>query len=1188
MTARRRLSLLVLLFAVIGISAYFLWRHNQALPGPGTSLYREYQRAFQVGVAALDAGREELARTNLQRAAALIPGEPAAWADLGLLSLRNNDLDHAAKDLQRAQKLAPGSGEIEALLGIFAEKQGRLAVAVGHYRAAAQKDPGDLASLYALAEAVSREGGPESGAEYQRLMEQILKRQPNNLPVLMQRAGAAFRRQDEAAFRATLDRLARLAPAWSPPSRTVLDKVREDAANAPNEVVQQLQILNNLLKAERGYARDNFAIRPQAGWLGTPVRQFLALQPPRSKPAAPDRNLAFKVEPLSNVDPAQGHVLDALWLMKEKQRAALIAGTAQGGMVTRPSDLFEPAILLADERTVRRVGAKNPIADFPGGPKSIAPTRAGVLALDWDNDFRTDLLLAGAGGLRFWQQRSEGSFADVTDKTGLPADVLGGEYYGAWAADIEMDGDVDIIMARRSGAPLVLRNNGDGTFKALEIFSGLQDVRAFVWADLDSDGAPDAIFLDASGKLHVFANDRSGQFSRWQLPDDLGSFLALTAADVNADGSFDIVALRTDGALLRISDHDNRGSWRVAELVRWGGAAAPALGSVAIHVQDLDNNGALDIIVASARDTNIYLADEHGQFAPLAAALPLQVMAVLDLDGDGRLDFLGLSAEGRPVRALNRGKTSYRWQELWPLANPKAGDNRINSHALGGEIDVRCAQLLQKQRISAPMVHFGLGVHDSIDVARIVWPNGIPQWEFDVPADRLVTAAQRLSGSCPFLFTYDGSGMRFAGDFMWGTPLGMYVNGQNLGDFPQTTEWLKVPGNHLMPRGGYYDVRVHANLWETDYFDQLALMVVDHAPGTEIHVDERFFLAPTPPRLHVTTLATPVARAWDHDGQDVTELVSAIDGRYVDRCGRGRFQGVTRDHWIEVELGDEAPREGVLLLVARGWLHPTNSSINVALAQGKHELPRPLTLEIPDGQGGWRVAGAPLGFPAGKDKTMLIPLDGIDGPQVCRRFRLRTNMEIFWDFLGYATLLEVVGPDSRDGASRLVRLSRPVTAAAELRFRGTLEMSKKNDSSPEIPHYDKVIRGTQAWRDLTGYYTRFGDVRELLARVDDRYVIMNAGDEIALQFPVPAAPPPGWKRDFVWESDGWTRDGDLNTRFGSTVLPLPAHGLKADEHSPGRLEDDPVYRRFPGDWRTYHTRHVTGDVFARGLWAFQP
>ena len=271
-----------------------------------------------------------------------------------------------------------------------------------------------------------------------------------------------------------------------------------------------------------------------------------------------------------------------------------------------------------------------------------------------------------------------------------------------------------------------------------------------------------------------------------------------------------------------------------------------------------------------------------------------------------------------------------------------------------------------------------------------------------------------------------------------------------------------------------------------------------------------------------------------------------------------------------------------MVLVARGWLHPTNSSINVALAQGNHDMPRPLSVEVPDGHGKWKVVAPALGFPAGKDKTMLIRLDNLAHKGVCRHFRLRTNMEVFWDYLGYATQLGVQTLDDAayDGS---VRIYQPNAITAELRFRGTLAMVRRDDSSPEVPVYDKVERGVQTWRDLNGFYTRFGDVRELLAAIDDRYVIMNAGDEIALRYRAPDGPPSGWRRDFIWQSDGWTRDGDLNTRFGNTVLPLPAHGIDTDARPPGSLEDDPVYRRFLGDWQVYHTRYVSADVFARGL-----
>ena len=133
--------------------------------------------------------------------------------------------------------------------------------------------------------------------------------------------------------------------------------------------------------------------------------------------------------------------------------------------------------------------------------------------MDWSNEFRTSLVLAGAGGLRFYRQGPDHSFTDVTAKTGLDAATLGGDYFGAWAADIDMDGDLDLIVAPRAGPPLVLRNNGDGTFKAVKPFPGVEGVRAFAWADFDNDGAPDAAFLDAQGRLHVFANERLWQCS---------------------------------------------------------------------------------------------------------------------------------------------------------------------------------------------------------------------------------------------------------------------------------------------------------------------------------------------------------------------------------------------------------------------------------------------------------------------------------------------------------------------------------------------------------------------------------------------------------------------------------------------------------------------------------------------------
>ena len=37
----------------------------------------------------------------------------------------------------------------------------------------------------------------------------------------------------------------------------------------------------------------------------------------------------------------------------------------------------------------------------------------------------------------------------------------------------------------------------------------------------------------------------------------------------------------------------------------------------------------------------------------------------------------------------------------------------------------------------------------------------------------------------------------------------------------------------------------------------------------------------------------------------MTDILRSLDGRYLDTFGRGQYQGVTRDHYVEVDLGNE-------------------------------------------------------------------------------------------------------------------------------------------------------------------------------------------------------------------------------------------------------------------------------------------
>ena len=64
---------------------------------------------------------------------------------------------------------------------------------------------------------------------------------------------------------------------------------------------------------------------------------------------------------------------------------------------------------------------------------------------------------------------------------------------------------------------------------------------------------------------------------------------------------------------------------------------------------------------------------------------------------------------------------------------------------------------------------------------------------------------------------------------------------------------------------------------------------MDHPAGTDIFVDERFVIPPA--QLGITTVETPhsIAHAVDDNGQDVTDVVRALDGKYLDTFGRGQY-----------------------------------------------------------------------------------------------------------------------------------------------------------------------------------------------------------------------------------------------------------------------------------------------------------
>ena len=1113
--------------------------HNSGLPSAGSQAYRDFCTAFYTGLAGLQSGEDVRAKDDLTRASQLAPGEPAAWANLGVFELRRQEFDAALKSAETARSLAPGSSRIEALLGQIQSKRGDVAESLAHLQKAISLDGKNLKAIYALAMETERQGNDK---QTQQTLEQLLVLQPANTGVLLEVARLSAKLSDSSQLKQMLQALQSQSTGWPDAANKQLVAVEAAAAGSNiSAAAIQIQFLRNVLLRSPVYQRSMDEVRAPTTIVLEPFLKFLRLPSPSSEPAAPDTQLQFQAQ----------------------QLPSLTAGLTWLGSIALSDDA--PAAIVWADATSLHIGAD--LALPLPAPTSVPLPLHAVAGADLNYDFKTDLVVATAAGVKIYRQVDAQHFTDVTSETKLDAKILKGNYSGAWAFDVDLDGDLDIVLGVPAGEPLVLRNNGDGSFAAIHPFKAVDGLVSFAAADIDGDGDPDVAIIDKSSQLVVFSNERLGDYRPRDLPESFRHRIrAVAAADVNADGLPDFIVLRDNFTVARLSSSIDGQGWDIGDLAH----ATNQSGPVDLSVADMDNNGALDLVVGD----QVFLSDGKS-FSALQTHLPGNIRAVSDMNGDGRLDLLGLRGDGHAFGMLNHGTKNYHWQTIRTRAAHASGDQRINSFGIGGEIELRSDLLTQKQIITSPILHFGLGDHTNVDFARIVWPNGFVQAEFALKADQTVLAQQRLKGSCPFLFTWDGQRMRFVKDTApWSPALGLHINAQQVAGIYQTQEWFKIPGNDMKPHDGFYDLRVTAEYWETFYIDHYSVLVVDHPNGTQIYSDERFAVPPPPLKLYATQDPKPFLRATDDNGHDATQVVRALDGQYLDNFGRGQYQGVTRDHWVELQLPPEAPVTGSLYLVANGWMHPSDATTNIALGQNSAPHPQGLSIEVPDRNGKWITARAGLGFPAGRMKTVVLDMQGLFRPGVERKLRLRTNLEVYWDKLEWAT-----------GASeQSLKTTHLDLATADLQFRGFSDMQQANISSPELPNYNLKVANGQRWRDMQGYFTRYGDVRELLAKIDDRMVIADAGDELCLKFPAQPPVKDGWLRDYIMVGDGWIKDGDYNSVFSKTVLPLPYHGMTNYTQAPTTLEQDPAYRLHPSDWQTYHTRYITPGGFVTALW----
>ncbi|HSG70122.1 MAG TPA: hypothetical protein VLA12_06885 [Planctomycetaceae bacterium] len=456
-------------------------------------------------------------------------------------------------------------------------------------------------------------------------------------------------------------------------------------------------------------------------------------------------------------------------------------------------------------------------------------------------------------------------------------------------------------------------------------------------------------------------------------------------------------------------------------------------------------------------------------------------------------------------------------------------------------------------------VHFGLGERTQADVLRVLWTNGIPHNVIEPKPDRTIFEQQELGGSCPYLYTWDGEKFVFYTDCLWAAPIGLQFAQGILAPFREW-EYLKIDGELLKPRQNEYVLQITEELWEAAYFDSVKLLAVDHPAEIEIYTNEKVGPAEIAQfKVHTVTQKLRPNSAIDQEGRDVSQAVSARDGNFTRAWDRSFNQGLTETHWLELELS-EIPPDAAATLFLTGWVFPTSTSLNLAIAQNPDKpKPMPPQVLVPDENGNWVTAVEYMGFPGGKTKTIAVDLSGIF-PTNDHRVRITTNMEICWDDVFYSV-------DEPEAEYQLTELD---LVGADLHYRGFSARVPREGNNHKDFDYNRVTTAPQ-WVPMGGRFTRYGDVTELLVEADDCSAVLGSGDEMTVRFSVPESElPPGWKRDFILYNIGWDKDADFNTVQGQQAEPLPFRVMSRYPYEPEEsFPDSPKHRNY---LRTYQTR----------------
>jgi len=797
----------------------------------------------------------------------------------------------------------------------------------------------------------------------------------------------------------------------------------------------------------------------------------------------------------------------------------------------------------------------------PGpNPVNVNPSNlySRVLVGDLNRDRYEDIVLLGDRGLHAFRLATNGVITDSTAFSNLRNQPA----VDGLLIDVDFAGNLDLLLVTPSNRVLrLLRNLGNMYFTNATDVSGftpeLAGIQGIAADDWNGDELNDFLIARAGQPPLLLAKQRGGPVTNALPTVPWPTSLVFTLGDLNNDLRNDLLLVEPQQLTLVLSGFAQRVTIPLAE------TAVRSLSLV-----DYDNDGWLDILATTTSGLRAWRNAGQAGFLDTTAALGLDKflpgfvssLAFADLDNDGDTD-LAAAIEGHGVRIF-RNEGGDRLQQL----KLRLLGTRSNASGLGLRVEVVAGNWRALRTVHQLPVEIGVGNRTRIDTLNVRWFDTMST-DVDTPVQPRQPIAMveliRPTGSCPYLYRWNGREFTFVTDLLGAAPIGLPVaEGHYIEADPD--EIVRIGGEADFPaRDGRHIVQVTEELREVLYLDEAALLVVDHPPGTEvISTDKLVPGRPFPPTGLITLRHTRHAsRAHNLAGVDVTEALRTVDQIMVSpvELRPPQQRGHALPHGVVLDFGpiqSKAPN----VLVLDGWLRFGGGMANIAASRDP-DIPFPFPTLEAEVEGTWQPIDVTVGAPCGKTKTIIVDLEN-RLPADTRRLRLKAGFEIHWDRIALAEKAGEAG----------TRIQRLHPSATDLHWRGYSEFKDLPWTQPLTPDYARV-RSWPDWRVTpSGWCTRYGEVGELVAARDGGLALLNGGDELTIEFaadritPKPAAD----ARTFFLFTVGWDKDADFHIVDGNRVEPLPWEGM-----------DDQRYGREPrpnhaGDTlnRRYNTRWV--------------